>query len=669
MPCSTARPSTGRWRRPAPRPPIGRSLASCAGSPTLPKPIVRTRTEHGARCACSNGLAAARSARSIAPGIPQLDRDVALKLLPAEPQERLIEEGRRLARVRHPNVVTIYGAERIDDRVGLWMEFIKGRTLEDLVVSTDGGLPPEDAAIGLKLCAPLCGPRRGTGASGYHRSQRDDDQRGPPGADGLRIRTRLGNDARGRFGRHATVSCTRGAVGRPTAVASIGHLQHRRTAALPPHRRVPGERRRFLDSLRRAHVQGERVPMATASDRAAKRLHAAMDRALDPQPDRRFDDTTALAGALDGREANWTAAGWTAALGLVLAVVVAVVWQRWPVPATGPDDAEASTARADAAGVGNDSRAREFRRAWAMAESEGVVGPAGAAKIFAEMIAADAAYAPAHAGLALADAYLSMNPYQGRTFAQVSVEMREAALTAVRLDPTLAEAHVARGWVHARQLEWEAAERSFREAIRRDPLLLGAYTGIAHSALIPLGRHADAEQFLREAMVRDPLAQPLRLTLGRVLLHANRPADAVAVLEPARRTDSDLLQVDLYLGRSLALLKRFDEALPLLERRRQRLVDPNAGLEPWVAWVYVALDWRADAEALAAKYDHLPFRRAIINAALGRADRMFHGMEEMIDGESQRLAHLLRAPELAGFRRDSRFISLVKRLRLDGAQW
>ena len=42
----------------------------------------------------------------------------------------MIEEGRLLARVRHPNVVTVYGAERIGGRVGVWMELVHGSTLE-----------------------------------------------------------------------------------------------------------------------------------------------------------------------------------------------------------------------------------------------------------------------------------------------------------------------------------------------------------------------------------------------------------------------------------------------------------------------------------------------------------------------------------------------------------
>jgi serine/threonine protein kinase len=65
----------------------------------------------------------------------RLDREVALKILRrhelTDDSTTVIEEGRLLARIRHPNVVTVYGAERINGRVGVWMEFVHGRTLED----------------------------------------------------------------------------------------------------------------------------------------------------------------------------------------------------------------------------------------------------------------------------------------------------------------------------------------------------------------------------------------------------------------------------------------------------------------------------------------------------------------------------------------------------------
>ena len=91
---------------------------------------------------------------------PTLARDVALKILhvPAS-GERLaldaVTEGRLLARVRHPHVVSVYGADQYDGRVGLWMELIEGRTLE-AELEARGPLPVEEVlAIGADLAQAL----------------------------------------------------------------------------------------------------------------------------------------------------------------------------------------------------------------------------------------------------------------------------------------------------------------------------------------------------------------------------------------------------------------------------------------------------------------------------------------------------------------------------------
>lgn len=90
-----------------------------------------------------------------------LHRDVALKLLrpgrgsAQQIAERILHEGRVMARVRHPNVVTVYGSEEHDGRVGLWMEFVQGRTLEALM-ETQGAFSAREAAlIGRELCRAL----------------------------------------------------------------------------------------------------------------------------------------------------------------------------------------------------------------------------------------------------------------------------------------------------------------------------------------------------------------------------------------------------------------------------------------------------------------------------------------------------------------------------------
>lgn len=89
----------------------------------------------------------------------KLQREVALKLLwPSEDGSsgsRALKEARLLARIRHPNVATVYGADEIRGRVGLWMEFVKGRTLAD-ILRTQGPLSGREAAlIGLDLCRAL----------------------------------------------------------------------------------------------------------------------------------------------------------------------------------------------------------------------------------------------------------------------------------------------------------------------------------------------------------------------------------------------------------------------------------------------------------------------------------------------------------------------------------
>jgi len=89
-----------------------------------------------------------------------LHLDVALKLTnTARPNReldaRLLQEAAYLASVRHPGIVKIYGAATRRGRAGLWMEFLHGRTL-DQVLAHAGPLDGiEVARIGCELCAAL----------------------------------------------------------------------------------------------------------------------------------------------------------------------------------------------------------------------------------------------------------------------------------------------------------------------------------------------------------------------------------------------------------------------------------------------------------------------------------------------------------------------------------
>lgn len=68
-----------------------------------------------------------------------LQRQVALKLRrgTAASDRAYIEEARRLARVRHRNVLAVHGADVHDGRVGLWAELLDGATLESLLLEAE----------------------------------------------------------------------------------------------------------------------------------------------------------------------------------------------------------------------------------------------------------------------------------------------------------------------------------------------------------------------------------------------------------------------------------------------------------------------------------------------------------------------------------------------------
>lgn len=77
---------------------------------------------------------------------PVLQREVALKLQRGDGDSALaagwIEEARRLARVRHPHVLAVHGADVNDGRVGLWSDLIDGVSLGQSLRS-EGAWPRE----------------------------------------------------------------------------------------------------------------------------------------------------------------------------------------------------------------------------------------------------------------------------------------------------------------------------------------------------------------------------------------------------------------------------------------------------------------------------------------------------------------------------------------------
>jgi len=78
----------------------------------------------------------------------KLDRPVALKLLPESlsqdgaSRDRLIREAKAASKLNHPNILTIYAEEEADGKDFIVMEYVPGRTLEEIIADGDLAVGP-----------------------------------------------------------------------------------------------------------------------------------------------------------------------------------------------------------------------------------------------------------------------------------------------------------------------------------------------------------------------------------------------------------------------------------------------------------------------------------------------------------------------------------------------
>ena len=96
---------------------------------------------------------------------PALNVDIAIKILHRQVddhllRERLLTEGRALAKVRHQNVVRVLGVEFNNDRVGLCTEFIHGETLEHEVRTRGTFSQAQVVEVGIAVCQALAAVHR-----------------------------------------------------------------------------------------------------------------------------------------------------------------------------------------------------------------------------------------------------------------------------------------------------------------------------------------------------------------------------------------------------------------------------------------------------------------------------------------------------------------------------
>jgi serine/threonine-protein kinase len=234
---------------------------------------------------------------------PRLAREVALKLLHTErvgdkQAPTVIEEGGLLARVRHPHVIAVYGADQFDGRVGVWMELIRGLTLEQVLQQQGPFSAREATSIGEDLCAALAAVHA---AGLVHRDVKTQNVMREAGGRIVLMDFGAGGDVQTRDG-------VRGMAGTPVCMApelfdgagatpqadlySLGVLLFRVVTARYP---IPA---RTAEDVRQAHARSEQQRLIDLRADLPPAFVRLVERALAPEPERRFKSAGAMQAAL-----------------------------------------------------------------------------------------------------------------------------------------------------------------------------------------------------------------------------------------------------------------------------------------------------------------------------------------------------------------------------------
>ena len=521
---------------------------------------------------------------------PRLDREVALKLLRRRDAESdtlgssVIEEGRLQARVRHPGVITIHGADRIEERVGLWMEFIQGRTLEQELRDRGPFDADEVARIGVDLCRAL--------SAVHDEGLLHRDIKAQNVMRDTKGRLVLGDFGTGRELDEGIDTPARDVAGTPLYLApeifarqpatvqsdlySLGVLlYHLVTGSFP----VRGRRARDIQD---AHAVGSRIPLGTARPDLPHVFVQAVERAIAPAPEGRYTSAAEMEGVLlealgdvvptgaaipaDEGVARAPARWLSVALGAALLVTV-VGATYWLVPASPPGVTEQSGRPNAVFGQGDSVLISQFENLTEEALFDGTVEYALGREL------SNSSFVRVASPERVQDALRLMQlPVETVVDAAVGreVALRDGGIRVVlagrieKLGPsyllTVQVVDPADGSVVASVSEEARSERTVASAIRRQASQVREVLGEA----LPL---IEASEELLE-QVTTPSLRALQLySRGYVSFDEEKRAAAAELFKAAIAEDPAFAAAHNMLGWSIRAQRRpLEEALPYFER-------------------------------------------------------------------------------------------------------
>jgi len=286
-----------------------------------------------------------------------------------------------------------------------------------------------------------------------------------------------------------------------------------------------------------------------------------------------------------------------------------------------------------------------------------------AVEAFERSLKLDPLYAPAHAGLGMALAFL-VNTQIGAEEERIDGQRRAGAEIerAVALAPELPEARVARGAYRLTpNHDWEGAREDLEKALAAAPADADALIWLGQLDAT-LGKLPDAIALTHRAIALDPLNPLSRDYLGRYLTASGDLAGARESFAEVLKLAPDNVWVPRELGFALLLGKAPEAALALCKTQ-----------QGWLRFLGEALaehDLGHIREANDALHSLLALRAppayqvAEVYAWWGDRAQAFSWMDRALRGEDAGMRYIKYDPMLRDLRSDPRYTALLQRMKL-----
>jgi TolB-like protein/DNA-binding winged helix-turn-helix (wHTH) protein/Tfp pilus assembly protein PilF len=293
------------------------------------------------------------------------------------------------------------------------------------------------------------------------------------------------------------------------------------------------------------------------------------------------------------------------------------------------------------------------------------ITPEGASKAldyFEKAIAKDPNYALAYAGVAAC--LTGLNGVR-------DPKAREAAMKALALDPSFAEAHMFLAQIKfSNDWDWPGAEAEFKQATALNPNYAFAHFGYSFY-LVAMGRLDEALTEIEHARDLDPFSTLATWWLGQVLYHARRYDDALRQNQRGLEMHSDNKGFNAALYEAMAYVyeqkKMFAEAFAAMQQARSLANDPSVTA---LAEAYKTSGYRGYLlkqaqildQAPNLNQEHNPAYAAHIYALLSDEAHAMTALEAAYSERNDGVLFMRSAPELDSIRSSPRFRDLVRRI-------